>query len=301
MKNIGNKLLEVTDRIDGLTNLVDYLSGHEEDYGALDRDLLLQKLREIYAMVLEIPVSEAVDNHSTEVSEPAAVSEPEPVYESEPIQEEVLAEEPEAESDPIVAEEPAAEPAFAPAEPEVEPEPAPEPVLESIEGNPFENVFEEPAPEPEPELEPEPEPEPAPVVEERPAKAKKESKHTDQPSLFDYLNSSTQSQYEVPTAPTLADKIGGSRPVVEEQLEQRVHANKVSDLRTVININDKFSFVNELFRNNMKNYTDFILKLNALGTRDEALAATAEVAAQYEWADDSLAVRTFYKILDRKF
>ena len=76
---------------------------------------------------------------------------------------------------------------------------------------------------------------------------------------------------------------------------------KVSDLRTVININDKFSFMSELFHNNMKAYNDFILRLNDISDRQEALAAVHQVAEQYKWVDDSPAVQSFYKIFDKKF
>lgn len=322
METKGSNLSEVMNR---MVDFVNYMNEHEQGLGVLDRDVLLQQLRELYMMVLEMPVGMQAEPVAAVESEPES-ADPEPV--EEPMLDEVPG--PVGESEPAPAkEEPIVEtsdeneaeeveePAFAPAEPEPEPEPAPEPVMEQIEGNPFENVFEEPEaapepieavePEPEkesepaPEPEPEPEPAPEPVKEERVQKHKKEERATEQPSLFDYLNTSTPSQFEQPTAPTLADKIGGNRQVLEEQLEHKVHPNKVSDLRTVININDKFSFVNELFHNNMKGYTDFILRLNSLETREEALAATAEMAEIHKWAEDSLAVRTFYKILDRKF
>ena len=59
--------------------------------------------------------------------------------------------------------------------------------------------------------------------------------------------------------------------------------------------------MNELFRNNMKGYNDFIMKLNALNSRDEALSYVHEIAEQYKWDDESLTVKTFYSIFDRKF
>ena len=76
---------------------------------------------------------------------------------------------------------------------------------------------------------------------------------------------------------------------------------KVDDLRTVININDKFSFMQELFGNNMRGYNDFIMHLNSLTSREEALAHVREVAAQYKWNEDSPVVRAFYRVFDKKF
>ena len=108
-----------------------------------------------------------------------------------------------------------------------------------------------------------------------------------QASLLDYLSQ--------PAARTLGESLGAEQPQ-PSSLEM-----KVSDLRTVININDKFSFMSELFRNNMKAYNDFILHLNALQRRDEAMAYVQETAAQYKWDEGSAAVQSFYKIFDKKF
>lgn len=114
-----------------------------------------------------------------------------------------------------------------------------------------------------------------------------ESREEGQVSLLDYLN--------VPAARTLGESLGAERPQ-PNSLER-----KVDDLRTVININDKFSFMSELFRGNMKLYNDFIMRLNATDDRDEALAYVRDVAQQQKWVDDSPAVQAFYKVFDKKF
>ena len=141
-------------------------------------------------------------------------------------------------------------------------------------------------PEPKPEPEPEPEPEPVPEPEHHTTGA--------QASLLDYLKRPVE---EKPTVKTLGEKVTTGTHNLGEQLNSK----KVSDLRTVININDKFSFMSELFHNNMKAYNDFILRLNAIDTRDEALMCVNEVSAQYKWDEGSLAVQSFYKVFDKKF
>ena len=108
-----------------------------------------------------------------------------------------------------------------------------------------------------------------------------------QGSLLDYLNQ--------PAQRTLGETLGADRPQ-PGSLER-----KVEDLRTVININDKFSFMSELFHNNMKAYNDFIMSLNAIATRDEAMALVQETAAQQRWDEDSATVQEFYKVFDKKF
>lgn len=209
---------------------------------------------------------------------------------------------------------------------EPEPEPAPMPAMEELESNGNsllfdEVIIEEPAPAVKEEPAPTVEEMPAPAVETRHAASPKETEDTPaieetaapaespkaaaepehkaagtQASLLDYLKRPVE---EKPTVRTLGESLGGA-----ESAERRVESvltKKVSDLRTVININDKFSFMSELFHNNMKAYNDFILRLNAIDTRDEALLCVSEVSAQYHWDESSLAVQSFYKVFDKKF
>ena len=161
-------------------------------------------------------------------------------------------------------------PVFAPATDETEPTPIMEPQLEQLAGNPNDELFAEET------------------------AAKKEV-----PSLTELFKVGIAE--EQPKVRTLADTLGQRKRNVEEQLETRVNAKKVDDLRTIININDKFSFMSELFHNNMKAYNDFILRLNATAGREEALAYVADTAALNRWDDNSSAVKAFYKIFDRKF
>ncbi len=167
-------------------------------------------------------------------------------------------------------------PIFAPPTAAEEEAPIAEPVMESLEGNPNDDLFTEES--------------------QKPAAAAGSKKR--ESSLFDYLN---QDNGENKPKRTLADTLNQGGRTVEDQLETRVKSKKVDDLRTIININDKFSFMSELFHNNMKAYNDFILRLNAFTDREEALAYVDEVAAQYMWNNNSLVVKNFYKVFDHKF
>lgn len=166
----------------------------------------------------------------------------------------------------------AEKPVFAPEEPAKEEAAIMPPVMESIEGNPNDTLFET-----------QEEAKPAPTAN----------------TLLSYLNNAHKE--EKPTVRTIADTLNTAQHNVEEQLEKKVNAKKVDDLRTIININDKFSFMSELFHNNMKAYNDFILRLNSYADRQQALDYVADIAAQYSWNNESLAVKNFYKVFDRKF
>ena len=168
-------------------------------------------------------------------------------------------------------------PIFAPEPADTEVPPVVVPMMENIEGNPNDSLFID-----------------EPMVAPKSAKPKPQEN-----SLFDYLKSDPVEPQ--PTVRTLADTLNKNGRNVEEQLETRVNAKKVEDLRTIININDKFSFMSELFHNNMKAYNDFIMRLNSYTDREEALAYVNEVSSQYMWHENSLVVKNFYKIFDRKF
>ena len=163
-------------------------------------------------------------------------------------------------------------PVFAPEEPAKAEVPIMEPQMEKLAGNPNDELFAD---------------EPVPVKKEK----KKET------SLFDYISKDAGGQPKR----TLADTLNHPAHNIEEQLDSRVRSKKVDDLRTIININDKFSFMSELFHNNMKAYNDFIMRLNATTERAEALDYVKTVAEEYRWDEGSVVVQSFYKIFDRKF
>jgi len=155
-----------------------------------------------------------------------------------------------------------------------------------------------PLPEPEPLAEPMKSAETAPAEQSAaPVQPAIEKEPIHQSSLFDYIGSKNTATQ--PATRTLADSLGTS--MADNSVEEKINTHKVSDLRTIININDKFSFMNELFHNNMKGYNDFILRLNSLQDRQQALNYVGEIASQYQWDNESLAVKTFYHIFDRKF
>ena len=51
----------------------------------------------------------------------------------------------------------------------------------------------------------------------------------------------------------------------------------------------------------MKAYNDFILKLNAASGREAGLEVLSETAAAFNWDKESLTVKKFQSIFDRKF
>lgn len=303
-----NSIKELTEGMQRLCAIANKIVSHEGDVSRIERDLLLEDLRRLYDVALRMGEENGGKQKeaSEEKQEEMATIEPDEEMLSSTVMATMAAMAPAVESpsnaEPIA--EPKAKEEAVPIETLEEKEseseqtepaeasiPESQPQMEEIENNGnsllFDEVIIEPEEEttkaPEPESVPEPEPTPAPVPEHHASAGT-------QASLLDYLHA--------PQAPsdTLGDQLKPAVPTLGERL-----GNKVSDLRTVININDKFSFMSELFHNNMKAYNDFILRLNAIDTRDEALLCVNEMAAQYKWDENSLAVQSFYKVFDKKF
>lgn len=295
-----------------LSHLSALLQRMELSKGAIpqiEADLMLDELRAMYGLVLNLEAQaaqeSAADNPQPE-SRPVAELQPEPEPEPEPEPAPEPKPEPNPEPKPEPEPEPKPEPEttlFAPEDPEPEPAvPSTEmPTMEQVEASNNESLFaDEPEPEPEPAPEPVSEPIPAPEPEPEPKPAPKQAS----PSLFDLLNqtrTATAATATAATVRTLADTFNQNTATVESQLGEQVQRKRVHDFRDVININDKFSFMGELFHNNMKAYNDFILKLNSIDDRATAMAAVEEVAALYSWDMNSMAVKSFYSYLDRKY
>lgn len=306
-----NSIKELTEGMQRLCAVANRIVAADAAVERIEVDLLMEDLRRLYdvALVLQAELPEVKPSpakphnvhaipddgllSSTMMATMAAMA-PAPVVEAAPKEE--------------LAEEPAEEEAFVP-DIEVNEQPRMQDLEEDDNSLLFDEVIIEPTPTPAPVV-PEPEPvavpEPEPVVVPKPEPVVvPEPEPTPEPkveprgqaSLLDYLKYQVE---ETPTVKTLGDALTGAAA-------QRVAANhdqlvkKVDDLRTVININDKFSFMSELFHNNMKAYNDFIMQLNGISGREEALARVQEVAKQYGWDDNSVVVKTFYTIFDKKF
>lgn len=76
---------------------------------------------------------------------------------------------------------------------------------------------------------------------------------------------------------------------------------KVSDLSTLISVETKFRFMSELFLSNLRNYKEFIWKLNHTDNMEDAMNIVNEAAEKNKWDMESPVVKDFFKVFDRKF
>lgn len=78
-------------------------------------------------------------------------------------------------------------------------------------------------------------------------------------------------------------------------------APKYTDLRSLIGINDKFTFINDLFEKDMRNYNEFINTLNKIEDLDEARSFVQQNATLHNWDKESMAVQLFMSVYKRRY
>ncbi|MDR1739878.1 MAG: hypothetical protein LBR45_03895 [Bacteroidales bacterium] len=97
------------------------------------------------------------------------------------------------------------------------------------------------------------------------------------------------------TLHAIVSKLRSVPSMPEIQLDQPV------DLRTSIGINEKFLFVNDLFKGSIRDCNEAMSLLNELDGFDAAMEKVHEYKEKYAWEEDSLAYLTFVEVLNQRF
>jgi hypothetical protein len=258
--------------------------------------------------VVEAPVKET----------PQPEPEPEPVVETPTVVE--------FQPEPVKEEEPEPEPA--PVVEEVQPEPEPEPESKPL-GDEFGFFFrfedipeEEKTPEPKVEdtgkvvhvMEPVPEEEIPErdrvhgddLVHDNPLEMPKMENESPVPEEEISKQSSgsvsgffehDDAEFELATPEVLGEKMMGE----DNSLAAKLQQNPIRDLKSVIGINDKFLFVNELFGGSMEKYNKSIDNLNDLKTLNGALIYLNELKIELQWNSSNEAYQKLKELVSRKF
>ncbi len=286
-------------------------------FGGMTQEEPAQTFEEENTVVEEQPAAEApVEDVPQPEPEPEPVVEAPTVVELQP--EPVKVEEPEPEPEPVVVE-----------EPKFEPEPAPEPEPESKPlGDEFGFFFRfEDIPEKkEPEVVSEPEGRVVHVMEAIPEEEIPERDRVhgddlvkDNPLVMPRLDEERRAEkaeieqqssegmpnffeqddtdFELSTGETLGEKMMGE----DNSLAAKLQQNPVRDLKSVIGINDKFLFVNELFGGSMEKYNKSIENLNDLKTLNGAMIYLNELKIELQWNSSNEAYLKLKDLISRKF
>lgn len=98
--------------------------------------------------------------------------------------------------------------------------------------------------------------------------------------------------------PSLNDRLRQGR----SELADRYSEMPVKDLRSAIGINDKFQFVQELFRGDVDTYERSLKTINDFHSLQEAeYWIERELKIRQGWVDDNHAVQQFYSLVRKRF
>ena len=101
------------------------------------------------------------------------------------------------------------------------------------------------------------------------------------------------------TAPALAETLRAT--AAPASMAERT-APKVETLREAISINQRFSFINELFGGENMDYHAAIQHLDSLSTPDQARTyVTGDLSQRYDWSRKEEHVNKLLKLIERKF
>ncbi|UPK71149.1 hypothetical protein [Chitinophaga filiformis] len=98
--------------------------------------------------------------------------------------------------------------------------------------------------------------------------------------------------------PSLNDRLKQT----QTELADRFNEIPVKDLRQAIGINDKFQFIQELFRGDVDTYERSVKTINELNSLQEAeYWIERELKIRQGWVDDNRTVRQFYNLVKKRF
>ncbi|SDG79206.1 hypothetical protein [Chitinophaga filiformis] len=88
----------------------------------------------------------------------------------------------------------------------------------------------------------------------------------------------------------------------QTELGDRFNEIPVKDLRQAIGINDKFQFIQELFRGDVDTYERSVKTINEMSSLQEAeYWIERELKIRQGWVDDNRTVRQFYNLVKKRF
>ena len=83
---------------------------------------------------------------------------------------------------------------------------------------------------------------------------------------------------------------------------EHANQNKAVDIKSLITINQRFMFVNELFKGESKVFQETLEKVQVCGSYNEAINMLLDnYANRYDWDTDKEEVAEFFDLISRTF
>ncbi|MBI4932128.1 MAG: hypothetical protein HY841_15325 [Bacteroidetes bacterium] len=135
------------------------------------------------------------------------------------------------------------------------------------------------------------------------AEDKTEKENTEPLDLFSSTLPAEPEKIETaPPAPKIeTPKVTTAKKKIDESVVEKLQHNKITDLKSVIGINEKFQFINELFDGNMKEYTVAVDQINSFSSNTEAEFYIANLKEIYKWKPDNHIADNFKELVERRF
>ena len=118
-----------------------------------------------------------------------------------------------------------------------------------------------------------------------------------EPSEYEDVFKRDDTEFEMATSETLGERMMGE----DHSLAAKLQQTPGRDLKSVIGINDKFLFVNELFGGSMEKYNKSIENLNDLKTFNGAMSYLNELKIELQWNSSNEAYLKLKDLVSRKF
>ena len=98
---------------------------------------------------------------------------------------------------------------------------------------------------------------------------------------------------------SLNDRLSGKNG--DDSIGERMKYHHISNLKTAIDINHKFLFINEIFEGDREEYNLVIDKLNEAPDMEKAQEILSEYHDKHQWDIKSSTLQLFYDVLKRKY
>jgi hypothetical protein len=90
-------------------------------------------------------------------------------------------------------------------------------------------------------------------------------------------------------------------PDEKETVAEKLQKSKPKSIKSAIGINEKFYFLNELFKGDLNIYNTNIEKLDSLNQLEEAIQLLNELSESFNWNKESEALNQLTKMLENKY
>ena len=87
----------------------------------------------------------------------------------------------------------------------------------------------------------------------------------------------------------------------DNSLASKMQKTPIHDLNAAIGMNDRFSYINDLFEGQSETYNKALEQLNTLDNKVEAKEKLSDMAVEYSWDLENKVVQMFVELVERRY